>query len=164
MKNYFELFQIEQKYYLDMVLLNQKYLAQQVKYHPDKANEEQKTQYKEISATLNKAYGVLKDDFERAKYLLSLNGIILEQQNLNLPSGELTYIWDQWELINNTNDLKTLKNIQKQKIIVKQELKLKLCQAFTTSNFQDALDIMIKFKYLISIINNIESKIRNAIT
>ncbi|MGI4776317.1 MAG: Fe-S protein assembly co-chaperone HscB [Janthinobacterium lividum] len=165
MENYFKLLEIEENYNIDTQVLNEQYLAQQTKYHPDKIiNKQEKIHYQKTSMMLNKAYAVLKDDFERAKYLLNLNGTIIDEGKLknSLPLDKLENIWSQLEEISTIDNLQTLKNLHNQKTSDQQILKLRLSEAFTKRKFQDALDIMIEFKYLIGIIDNIKSKIRNA--
>ncbi len=63
--DYYDLLQMPHGVEIDSTLLNQNYLALQQKFHPDK----NKTGAA-MSAQLNQAYSVLKDQYRRLEYLL----------------------------------------------------------------------------------------------
>lgn len=65
---YFDIFGIEPSFAIDQGVLKERYFEVSKKHHPDRpraASADDKTTIEEI----NKAYGVLKDDLSRARYL-----------------------------------------------------------------------------------------------
>lgn len=90
--NYFELFNLPISIQTDKAVLNQKYFELQKKYHPDffaKGTEHEQQQALEISAQLNKALKVLKDQDQTIKYVLQLKGLLEEEEKYQLPPGFL---------------------------------------------------------------------------
>ena len=70
MSDHFSLFGLPRAFALDEKMLQQKYLALQREFHPDRAAPEQKLAMLQKSADINEAYRVLKNPVERAEYLL----------------------------------------------------------------------------------------------
>ena len=64
--DYFELFDIKRQFDIDPAELNRRYIALQMKYHPDVAGNDAD------SATVNSAYNTLLDPIKRAEYLVKL--------------------------------------------------------------------------------------------
>ena len=72
---YFELFDLPQIFEIDLVALDAAYERLSLEHHPDffataEAGEKQEAQ--RISANLNEGYRILRDEIERAAYLLEL--------------------------------------------------------------------------------------------
>lgn len=73
--NHFELFGIEPSFNVDLDELTQRYRALQKKLHPDNfahTSDGEKRLSMQYTSMINEAYSVLKSDFPRAAYLLSL--------------------------------------------------------------------------------------------
>jgi molecular chaperone HscB len=160
MHDYFELLSLEKRYDTDLEILNQQYLAMQVKYHPDRSAD--KNQNLSISVDLNKAYGILKDDFKRAEYMLSLHGLNLDASEAHavLSDLELNYIWDDLETLENTNDKTVLEGMLQNKLLEKNMLVAKITNAFGKEDLESALSETVRLKYLNNLLDNIELKIR----
>jgi len=160
MYDYFELLSIENKYDIGVEILNQQYLAMQIKYHPDQRID--KTNNLSISIDLNKAYTILKDDLKRAEYMLSLHGLNLDDRLVrsNLSDLELQNIWNELEIIEDTEDLVVLENMYNQKILEKNILMKNIADGFKQKKLKFALDSTISLKYISNMINNIQLKIR----
>ena len=160
MYDYFELLSIENKYDIDIEILNQQYLAMQIKYHPDQRID--KTNNLSISIDLNKAYTILKDDLKRAEYMLSLHGLNLDDTDIrsNLSDLELQNIWNELEIIEDTEDLVVLENMYNQKITEKNILIKNIADGFKQKKLKFVLDSTISLKYISNMINNIQLKIR----
>lgn len=81
---YFELFSLPRHLHLDLAALEKTFYAQSRKLHPDrfaaKPREEQEAALAASSA-LNDAYRTLRDPIARTEYLLSLEGVQLEEQS-----------------------------------------------------------------------------------
>ena len=75
-QNYFELFNLPEKFQLDLEMLQENYRAIQKKIHPDRfatSSENEKVQSMIKSTLANDAYQTLKSPIKRAKYILSLH-------------------------------------------------------------------------------------------
>ena len=67
LEDYFQLLDLQKKYNFDKAQLKSKYLAMQIKFHPDRAlNEHQRQEFLVLSIKLNNAETTLKDDYLRA--------------------------------------------------------------------------------------------------
>lgn len=159
--NYFELLEIDLTYDIDLKILNHQYFLMQKKYHPDRAKEpSEKAVNLSISTDLNKAYSTLLDPLKRAEYILSLNGININNADLSktLSKTQLQNIWDQMEMVDNIKDLEELDRIHDLKISEKEKLMVDLVLSFRNNSLQDSLDITLSLKYLVNLIDSIKLK------
>lgn len=82
--DYFSLFSLPQHLHLDLPALEKTFYAQSRKLHPDRfASQPLEAQQAALAASsqLNDAYRTLRDPILRTEYLLSLQGIQLEEQS-----------------------------------------------------------------------------------
>jgi len=82
--DFFSLFSLPRHLHLDLVTLEKSFYAQSRKLHPDRfASKQQSEQDAALAASsqLNDAYRTLRDPIARTEYLLSLEGIQLEEQS-----------------------------------------------------------------------------------
>jgi molecular chaperone HscB len=82
--DYFSLFGLPQHLYLDLAALEKNFYAQSRRLHPDRfASKPAAEQEAALAASsqLNDAYRTLRDPIARTEYLLSLQGIQLEEQS-----------------------------------------------------------------------------------
>jgi molecular chaperone HscB len=82
--SYFTLFSLPQHLHLDLAALEKTFYAQSRKLHPDRfASQPLAAQQNALAASsqLNDAYRTLRDPILRTEYLLSLQGIQLEEQS-----------------------------------------------------------------------------------
>ncbi len=81
--NYFERFEIQQSYDVDLEKLENQYFDLQSRYHPDLVqNLDEKQRYANIAIELNEGYKILKNDYARAVYLLKLENIDVADHEL----------------------------------------------------------------------------------
>ncbi|PCJ24835.1 MAG: Fe-S protein assembly co-chaperone HscB [Rickettsiales bacterium] len=163
--NYFKLLELEQKYDIAPSLLEQQYLNKQLTYHPDKAESEpMRGKYLEISMQLNDAYKILKDDYMRAEYMLKLSGQKFDDDTLKnkLSNSEIEEIIDEYELIDEIDQLPKLKEIQLAKNSDKLKLTKELTDCFSNNETAKALDLTVRLKYLTNLVRNIKLKIKHA--
>ena len=116
MNNFFALFHLPQDYAIDLTALEKTYQALAVQYHPDRVAALSAFHQKEnmmMAAAINQAYGVLRDDIERAVHLLALRGIDANARENNLTDPEFLMQQMEWrealedaENINQINQLK----------------------------------------------------------
>ena len=82
--DFFTLFSLPRKLHLDLAALEKSFYAQSRKLHPDRfASKPQAEQEAALAASsaLNDAYRTLRSPIPRTEYLLSLEGIQLEEQS-----------------------------------------------------------------------------------
>jgi len=81
-QNFFELFNLDESFEVDLNALTERYHDLQNETHPDKfsgAGEAEKIRALQLNSLLNEAYSTLKTPLKRAGYLLALRGIETEQ-------------------------------------------------------------------------------------
>jgi len=84
-QNYFELFNLPEKFQLDLEMLQENYRAIQKEIHPDRfatSSENEKVQSMIKSTQANDAFQTLKSPIQRAKYILSLHKSV---EKITLP-------------------------------------------------------------------------------
>ncbi|SNS29833.1 Co-chaperone protein HscB [Noviherbaspirillum humi] len=93
MQNHFDLFQLPQRFYIDMAALDRAYREVQNRVHPDKfvqAGDAEKRVAMQWATQANEAYQTLKNPFKRAAYLCELNGVDLQiESNTAMPPAFL---------------------------------------------------------------------------
>jgi len=163
--NHFKLLDLEQQYDLDLSTLQKQYLAKQALYHPDRApSEGERTQNLDISMQLNAAYNILKDDYMRAEYLLTLLGQKFDDRVLKdaLNVEELEALMASHEELDAMELLLDLQALKGAKIKEKTKMIQALTDCFVQNNLTKALEITIGLKYLTNLVKNIEFKIKHA--
>ena len=84
-QNYFELFNLPEKFQIDLEMLQENYRAIQKEIHPDRfatSSENEKVQSMIKSTQANDAFQTLKSPIQRAKYILSLHKSV---EKITLP-------------------------------------------------------------------------------
>jgi molecular chaperone HscB len=95
--NYFELFEMPVSLSIDAAVLNKKYVELQKKYHPDfftQDNEAAQEEALEISAEINKALKVLRNQDATIFYVLNLKGIAEKDEKYQLPPDFLMEVME----------------------------------------------------------------------
>ncbi len=97
--NYFQLFQLPEKFDLDLTELGSRYLKLQKQFHPDQhaaGSERDKLLAVQHTANINDAYHSLKQPLLRAEHLLALRGLKIsrEQRSFTDPA----FLMQQMEL------------------------------------------------------------------
>ncbi len=144
MKNHFKLFEISEKFDIDLDLLEEKYFEFQRQFHPDKAGISEI----EKSIAINDAYDVLKSPVRRAAHILQINGIDIENDS-KAPKPDFATLSEVLEIqekipemsLQEKNNLK--KELEKRIDNLLQEVALKL----ENKEFEGAAQILIRVKY-----------------
>ena len=76
MINFFSLFDLEERFDIDMDELDTRYFSLQSQYHPDRSSDVN------MGLLVNQGYKILKDNFERAAHILELHGIFVKDDKL----------------------------------------------------------------------------------
>lgn len=88
--NYFELFEIPQRFDVDIAELANRYRELQKTVHPDKfanAGEQQKLLAISKTAQVNDAYQTLKDPIRRAEHMLLLRGVDIDNESTTMKDS-----------------------------------------------------------------------------
>lgn len=157
--NYFELFELPISIQTDKTTLNQKYFELQKKYHPDffaKGTEHEQQQALEISAQLNKALKVLKDQDQTIKYVLQLKGLLEEEEKYQLPPEFLMEMMDLNEELSD-NSAQKVQELQEQLYTeVAPIIENYNDAAATTTDLLKLKEYYFKKKYLQRILDRLE--------
>ncbi len=162
-ENYFQLFNIDAKFEVDIAALEQTYFALQRQYHPDKyikASAEEKLQSVKMSVNVNDAYKTLKDDLKRAEYLLQLQGIIVNRDNSTHKPDQalLIFVMEQREQLEEASDGEKLEALEAKSRDEKQEIIVAIQAAFADENWQKAAMLTIKLQYTVKFQNELRLK------
>lgn len=106
--NYFQLFNLQPQFELDLAELGSRYLELQRQFHPDKyaaASERDRLLAVQQTANINDAYHSLKQPLLRAEHLLALRGVKIshEQRSFTDP----VFLMQQMELREQLEDIRT---------------------------------------------------------
>jgi molecular chaperone HscB len=113
-RDYFDLFEVPRKLWIEMSALEKKFLELSWKLHPDKfvnaSLEEQELSLKN-SSELNDAYRALRDPVARVEYLLELEGMRKEgEHKQQAPAELLEEVFELNESLDELRDAKTSGN------------------------------------------------------
>lgn len=112
MQNHFALFQLPQRFAVDLTALEKAYHGVQNQAHPDKfahATGAEKRVAMQWATRANEAYQTLKNPLKRATYLCELNGVDLEtESNTAMPAA---FLMQQMEWREELDDARAGKNI-----------------------------------------------------
>lgn len=142
MKNFFELFFLPQKFEIDLVELEKKYLEFQKQLHPDQSSSGDISK----SIEINQAYKILSDDFSRACYLLQLQGIDIlhDEKALKVEIATLEEAIELQEKISKiTKD--EIDNLRKK---INSEFKSLIIEAMQSSEIKASAQLLVRAKYL----------------
>ena len=115
-QNYFELFNLPEKFQIDSVKLQENYRSIQKEIHPDRfatSTKNEKTQSMIKSTQVNDAYQTLKSTTKRAKYILSLHKSV---EKITLPPD---FLMQQMEWEEHLEDIeKNNKELDQFKLVI----------------------------------------------
>jgi molecular chaperone HscB len=120
-QNYFQLFNLPEKFQIDSVKLQENYRSIQKEIHPDRfatSTENEKTQSMIKSTQVNDAYQTLKSTTKRAKYILSLHKSV---EKITLPPD---FLMQQMEWEEHLEDIeKNNKELDQFKLAINKKYK-----------------------------------------
>jgi molecular chaperone HscB len=122
-QDYFAMFGLPRKLWIEMGALEQKFLQLSWKLHPDnfvKAAPEEREISLKRSSELNDAYRTLKDPVGRVEYLLAIEGARIEGQNKQQAPPEL--LEEVFELNESLDELRDAKESGSDVAALKQRL------------------------------------------
>ena len=120
-QNYFQLFNLPEKFQIDSVKLQENYRSIQKEIHPDRfatSTENEKTQSMIKSTQVNDAYQTLKSTTKRARYILSLHKSV---EKITLPPD---FLMQQMEWEEHLEDIeKNNKELDQFKLAINKKYK-----------------------------------------
>ena len=120
-QNYFQLFNLPEKFQIDSVKLQENYRSIQKEIHPDRfatSTENEKVQSMIKSTQVNDAYQTLKSPTKRAKYILSLHRSV---EKITLPPD---FLMQQMEWEEHLEDIeKNNKELDQFKLAINKKYK-----------------------------------------
>lgn len=145
MQNHFELFQLPQRFTIDLTALDQAFHEVQNRVHPDKfsqATDAEKRVAMQWATRANEAYQTLKSPFKRAAYLCELNGIDLQiESNTAMPREFLMQQmeWrEQLEDAKHGKDMNALEALDAELQVVRRSTVAHIGTLLDAHNFTDA--------------------------
>lgn len=156
--NYFQLFDIEVHFDVDLNQLSQTYQTLQKKVHPDKfahASSQEQLLAVQKSAEINDAYQILKNPLKRAEYILVLRGVDLPNEQHTF--GDTSFLMRQMELREMLEEIKFAEDVDAALESAQKELTQEYQQHFSllhsqilennTAANQQACDNLRKLKF-----------------
>ncbi|MBI5438376.1 MAG: Fe-S protein assembly co-chaperone HscB [Nitrosomonadales bacterium] len=115
--DHFQLFGLAQSYRIDTAQLDQQYRALQAQFHPDKSAhlpDAGQRAAMQRATLVNEAYQTLRSPFRRARYLLSLHGVDIQEENNNvMPLDFLTAQMEWREAVNEAQQARDATALEK---------------------------------------------------
>ena len=101
MQNFFTIFNLQERFDIDLDELDTHYFKLQAEYHPDRSSDIN------MGLLVNEGYKILQDNFERSNHILELHGIFVKNDKLapKLPPAKLEHILDIIENIDKHNPI-----------------------------------------------------------
>jgi molecular chaperone HscB len=119
-RDHFDLFGLPMSFALDDERLDKAYRDIQAEIHPDKfahAGESEQRLAMQWTTKVNEAYQTLKKPFERARYLLALNGVdAMDAKNTSMPADFLMQQMEWREALEDARsdrDMAALESLEK---------------------------------------------------
>ena len=106
-QNYFELFGLAEEFEIDLNALSSRYQALQKTLHPDRfvnAPERERCISLQQAALINAAFQTLKDPLARARYLLELKGLVVDDEKTTIR--DIEFLEQQIELREELADIR----------------------------------------------------------
>ena len=156
-QNYFELFNLPEKFEIDSVRLQENYRSIQKEIHPDRfatSTENEKVQSMIKSTQVNDAYQTLKSPTKRAKYILSLHRSV---EKITLPPD---FLMQQMEWEEHLEDIeKKIKELDQFKLTINKKYEeyslMLLTQIDNDQNWNEAAITIDKLYFVERLLNKI---------
>lgn len=162
MNDFFTLFHLPQDYAIDLDALENAYRVLAAQYHPDRAAGLSAFHQKEnmmMTAAINQAYGVLRDDIERGVHLLSLHGIDANSREHNIADPEFLMQQMQWrEALEETENINQINQLKQDIQQVIQTTKTQLSAELANQNYANATQILQRLRFVHKLLTAIDEK------
>ena len=161
--NHFDKFSLDITFDVNTDELEAKYIELQRKFHPDtfinKDKSEQDLAYIN-SISITEGYNILKNKVKRAIYILKLNGIDIENDDLQVKPDQETLITileikERLSSLSDENEMRQIKKDIKNQI---DQILKEAEEGFKNRNYQIMAQKLIRIKYFNKIIEDIKAK------
>ncbi|KXT04634.1 hypothetical protein AC578_2097 [Pseudocercospora eumusae] len=141
----------------DLKQLRKEFLQLQAKAHPDLAPQDQKRRAEALSMRINEAYKTLQSPLRRAQYLLSQQGIDVEDETAKLDDSSLLMeVMEAREAVEEVEDEEQLNEIRAENNGRIEESVRVLEDAFRDNEFEKAAQEAIRLRYWVNIEESIQ--------
>lgn len=161
--NYFELFHLPIALPIDISELSRQYQQLQRLYHPDNfaiADDRQKAEMMQKSATINAAYQTLKDPIRAAEYRVGLAGVDINDEQRTIKDS--AFLMEQFELreqldeIGSSQDWDALDAFHRKMLQRKKNDYTQLLADINQNDWQSSQQKLYKLRYFSRLIEQIE--------
>lgn len=161
--NYFELFHLPIALPIDISELSRQYQQLQRLYHPDNfaiADDRQKAEMMQKSATINTAYQTLKDPIRAAEYRVGLAGVDINDEQRTIKDS--AFLMEQFELreqldeIDSSQDWDALDAFHRKMLQRKKNDYTQLLADINQNDWQSSQQKLYKLRYFSRLIEQIE--------
>lgn len=157
--NYFSVFDMDVCYDIDYTYLKTKFIQLQTEFHPDKfsiSSDEEKVISEEISSFLNTAYSCLSNPYKRGLYLLEINEVPFNENEIQLDAEFLGKIMDLNEQLDDITLKSELKEFERKNDLEINNLSSDVSEALTIGDYNLAKECLQRMKYFITIRNRMK--------
>ncbi|NWG88158.1 MAG: Fe-S protein assembly co-chaperone HscB [Hydrogenophilaceae bacterium] len=164
-RNHFELFGLKPGFVIDVGALEQAYRNIQTEVHPDRfahAGEAEKRLSMQWTARVNEAYTTLRRPFERARYLLELQGIqAMDPNNTRMPADFLMQQMEWREALAEAQagkDFAGLQRLEKEMRSVAEQLQGQLATLLDQRHdYAQAAEVLRKYRFMEKLLAEIDA-------
>ncbi len=164
-RNHFELFGLPPRFGLDAAALEHAYRGMQAEVHPDRyahAGEAEKRLSMQWATRVNEAYQTLRRPFERARYLLELQGIhAMDPNNTAMPPDFLMQQMEWREALEEARsgrDLGALQRLEQSLRAVAQALQTELEGLLDERHdYAQAAEVLRKYRFMEKLLAEIDA-------
>ncbi len=155
-QDHFQLFGLAQCYRIDTAQLEQQYRALQALVHPDKSahlpDSEQRLAMQRATR-VNEAYQTLRNPLRRARYLLSLHGVDIQEENNTVMPADFLMAQMEWrEAVieaQQARDTSALDDLEMRLQRETHELEVRLAVGIDTEkNYAAAADLVRRLRFM----------------
>ena len=167
-QNYFSLFNLPEKFSIDLAALDANYRKLQAEVHPDKfvtATPAERLKSMQTATLANEAYQTLKNPTARARYMLESQGFAtLEESNTAMPADFLMLQMEWGEAIEDAKTAKDIAALDTQ-LATMQTMAKNLQENLNTSlSDKNTLPEAAQIVRKLSFIDKVSSDVKNIIT
>ena len=154
--NYFQLFNIPVKYDIDLNSIHKTYKTLLKKSHPDLCKLQSAN---DISTFIIGAYKTLRNDVNRAEYLLKLKGCF-DLYNKNLGENHLKKMFEIQEKIESSESKERCLKLKDDVVGKIREFKKEIGGLFEERKYAEIVKILEEVKYYNQVVNHINKKFK----
>ncbi len=165
-RNYFELFELETQFHIDLVTLADQYQALQSQFHPDRfieGNDQDKRVAMQATTFINEAHKTLQDESSRARYLLELEDVHFNSEKDTTKDMEFLMaqmsLREQIDEVDGQQDpLESLEELARQSKQEKSQLIENYQTYFNAQQWDEAKEIVLKLQFFTRLQQQINQK------